>query len=331
MNTKTWISSLFRALVSIGLIFALVYVMRDSLPGMMATLKRASPALFILSALVYLAAMLITSFRLRILLALQGIKMATVDVFRLNLVGCFFSSFLPTSVGGDIVKAFYISKEAKRATQAYTSVFIDRFLGMFTIFLIALTALILMKDTSGFRLTWLLAVLIAGSLLLMLVLFNKKLAKNFSLPIMFLIPAKIRNEIKNAYNALHSYKNHKKEIFDCFVLSVIGQIVAFSAAYFLALGIKSCMPLRLTLLVMPVSSIVSMLPSINGVGPREMSIVFMLKPFIGESAAGAIAFLWLGLVLLAALLGGIAYMFMGHYKLNIETITKIQETVIEQQ
>lgn len=310
MNVKTWISSLFRALVSIGLIFALIYIIRDSLPGMITALKRASPALFILSALVYLAAMIIISFRLRILLSLQGVKLAAADVFRLNLIGCFFSSFLPTSVGGDVVKAFYISKEAGRSTQAYTSVFIDRFFGMFTVFLIALTTLILTKDPSGLRLTWLLAALIGASLLLISVLFNKKLAKNFSFPIMFLMPAKIKNEIRNVYNAVHNYKNHKREIFDCFALSVIGQIVAFSAACLLALGVRSYMPIGLALLVMPVSSIVSMLPSINGIGPREMSIVLMLKPFTGESAAGAIAILWLGLVLLTALLGGIAYMFM---------------------
>ena len=316
MNIRTFLSSFLRACVSIALICALIYIMRDSIPGMIATLKETSLVLFCLGMAIYFAGMIIASFRLRILLSLQGVHMTTMDGLRVNLLGCFFSTFLPTSIGGDIVKAFYIAKESKRTMQSYTSVFIDRFLGMFTIFLIALAALIFIKDTSGLNLIWLLGILIVCSLLLAVTLFNKKLAKHFSLPIGSIMPEKLKREMKNIYNAMHNYKNHKKKMFDCFLISIIGQIVAFSAAYFLALGIKSHISLGLVLLVMPVASIVSMLPSINGVGPREMSIVLMLKPFMGDSASGAIAFLWLGLLLITAFLGGIVYMFMGYYKIK---------------
>ena len=184
--------------------------MRDSIPGMIATLKETSLVLFCLGMAIYFAGMIIASFRLRILLSLQGVHMTTMDVLRVNLLGCFFSTFLPTSIGGDIVKAFYIAKESKRTMQSYTSVFIDRFLGMFTIFLIALAALIFIKDTSGLNLIWLLAILIICSLLLAVTLFNKKLAKHFSLPIGSIMPEKLKREMKNIYNAMHNYKNHKK-------------------------------------------------------------------------------------------------------------------------
>jgi uncharacterized protein (TIRG00374 family) len=145
------------------------------------------------------------------------------------------------------------------------------------------------------------------------------------LPIDLLVPAKFKEDVRNVYNAMHNYKNHKREIAGCFVLSIIGQVVAFSSAYFLALGIKCPISLKLVLLVMPVSSIVSMLPSINGVGPREMSIVIMLRPFVDEIGAGAIALLWLGLLLLASLIGGIVYIFMGYYKMNITNLANYSE------
>ena len=138
----------------------------------------------------------------------------------------------------------------------------------------------------------------------------------------FALPPKFRHEMRNIYNAMHSYRHHGKAMVDCFLLSVIGQVIAFSAAYFLALGIKSHISIMLALLVMPVASIVSMLPSINGIGPREMSIMIMLRPFIGASAAGAIAFLWLGTLLVTSLLGGIVYMFTGHYKINIANLSE---------
>lgn len=322
MNIKIHLSALIRFVITIALMAVLIYIMRDSLSGMLDTLRQASPYLFALSLLIYFCAVLIASVRLRALLALQGIRMNIMDVFRINLIGCFFSSFLPTSIGGDIVKAIYVSKESKKNMQAYTSIFIDRFLGMFTIFLIALAAIFIVKDNSGPHLIWLLSALVAFSLIFIVILYNKALAKRFSPIISLVIPARFKQEMHNIYNAMHGYKKHTREMAACFVLSIIAQVVAFSAIYFLALGARSYISFKLALLVMPVASIVGMLPSINGMGPREMSIVIMLRPFIGASAAGAIAFLWLGILLLTSLFGGIVYMFMGHYKINIANLSE---------
>ena len=41
---------------------------------------------------------------------------------------------------------------------------------------------------------------------------------------------------------------------------------------------------------------------------------FILRPFVGDDKALAIAFLWLCVLLSVALFGGIIYIFMNHYK-----------------
>lgn len=322
MNIKALASGILRSGASIALMAVLIYLMRDSLPGMMNTIGRTSLFFFALSAVMYILSILLSSIRLRVFLHLQGIKMRTRDVFRVNLIGYFFSSFLPTSIGGDIVKAFYISRESKKNTQSYISIFLDRFVGMFTIVLIATVAVFAVKDTSGLHLVWLLPALIALNLLFIVVLLNKNFTKKFLPLVNFFIPSKFTNEMKNFYNAMRGYRQHRREMAECFLISLAGQIIAFAAVYFLALGIKSYISLKVALLVMPVASIISMLPSINGMGPREMSIVIMLKPFIGASAAGAIAFLWLGLLLLTSVVGGIVYMLTGHYRINIATLAE---------
>jgi len=321
MNIKSLLAGVIKFTISLALIILLIYLMRDSLPGMLDTLKQTSLYLFVLSILICLFALLIVSLRLRVLLDLQGIKMPVMDVFRVNLIGSFFSSFLPTSIGGDIVKAVYVSKESKKNMQAYTSIFIDRFLGMFTIFLIATAAIFVVEDTSGLHLAWLLPALTALSLIFIVMLYNKNFAKMLSPVISFAIPARFKLKMRNIYNAMHGYKNHGREVAYCFALSIIAQIISFLAICFLASGIKSHISIKLALLVMPVASIMSMLPSVNGIGPREMSIVIMLRPFIGASAAGAIAILWLGILLVMSLVGGIVYMFMGRYKINIANLS----------
>jgi uncharacterized protein (TIRG00374 family) len=52
--------------------------------------------------------------------------------FRLGLIGCYYNAFLPGSVGGDLVKAYYIARDTpgKRAA-AVATVVSDRLVGLF--------------------------------------------------------------------------------------------------------------------------------------------------------------------------------------------------------
>ena len=148
----------------------------------------------------------------------------------------------------------------------------------------------------------------------MILLVNKEWAKKLSFMTKFLIFPRVKQKLKDVYNTMHIYKAHKKDVFKCVIISIAAQVISFSAIYIFALGLNSHIPLKLVLLAAPVASIASMLPSINGMGVREMSLVIILRPFIGNDKALAIAFLWLCALLSIALIGGIIYIFMDHDK-----------------
>ena len=150
----------------------------------------------------------------------------------------------------------------------------------------------------------------------MIFLFNKKWAKKFSFITRLLIFPKVKEKLKDVYNTMHIYKGHKKDMFKCAAISLAAQVICFSAVYIFALGLNSHISLKLVLLAVPVASIAGMLPSINGMGVREMSLVIILRPFIGDDKALAIAFLWLCMILSVALIGGIIYPLMGLYKIK---------------
>jgi glycosyltransferase 2 family protein len=58
------------------------------------------------------------------------------NAFRLGLVGVFYNTFFPGSVGGDLVKAFFIAREhPERKTRAVATVIMDRALGLFGLIL----------------------------------------------------------------------------------------------------------------------------------------------------------------------------------------------------
>lgn len=310
-----------RAAVSLVLMAVLIYMVRDSIPKMFDSVKRL-PLLILLSGLVlFLISVIIASFRLKILLATQNIFLNIANIIKLTFLSYFFSSFLPTSVGGDVVKAFYISKVSNKTMQSYTTVFIDRFLGMATIFLIGTGALFYSKEISKSCFKWLLPLLLIACTLFLTILFNRRLAKGLTSILIPLVPAKVKEKFNDIYNAMHDFTKYRLEIMECIFISIVGQVIAFSAVYVFALGLNSHIPLIFVLLTMSVASIVSMLPSIYGMGPREMSTVIILSPFIGKDKALAIAFLWLGVLLVTALIGGIIYVLMGRYKVRVQDLT----------
>jgi glycosyltransferase 2 family protein len=81
---------------------------------------------------------LLAGVRWQILLRVQGIRLSWRRMYGLLMVGLFFSLFIPGGTGGDLVKGYYLLKEAPvgRKTSAALSVVMDRLLGLLGIALI---------------------------------------------------------------------------------------------------------------------------------------------------------------------------------------------------
>ena len=75
---------------------------------------------------------ILAGIRWQILLRVQGIHITWWRLYGLLLVGLFFSLFIPGGTGGDIIKGYYLLKEAPvgRKTSAALSVVMDRLLGL---------------------------------------------------------------------------------------------------------------------------------------------------------------------------------------------------------
>lgn len=72
----------------------------------------------------------ITFVRWYFLVIAQDLPITRRDVVRLGLIGFFFNTFLPGSVGGDVVKVAYLVREQSRRTVAVATVMIDRVIGL---------------------------------------------------------------------------------------------------------------------------------------------------------------------------------------------------------
>lgn len=78
-------------------------------------------------------ALILTFIRWYILVRAQELPFTMTNAFRLGLVGLFFSTFLPGSIGGDIIKAAFIAREQSRRTVAVATVIMDRALALWAL------------------------------------------------------------------------------------------------------------------------------------------------------------------------------------------------------
>jgi uncharacterized protein (TIRG00374 family) len=79
------------------------------------------------------AAILLTFCRWYILVRAVDLPFRVADALRLGLVGLFFNTFLPGSVGGDIIKAAFLAREQSRRTVAVATVIMDRVIALWAL------------------------------------------------------------------------------------------------------------------------------------------------------------------------------------------------------
>src|SRR5947209_7700516 len=91
----------------------------------------------LLATIICIASVLLTFVRWYILVRAQDLPFTPAAALRLGLVGYFFNTFLPGSVGGDLVKATYIARAQSRRTVAVATVILDRAVGLCGLFWLA--------------------------------------------------------------------------------------------------------------------------------------------------------------------------------------------------
>ena len=91
----------------------------------------------------------IVAMRWHLLLRLQSIDIGLIPAIKLTFLGFSYNNFLPSSVGGDVLRAWYVTKHTPKRLEAALSVFIDRLIGLSGLFLSAIIACLFFPKTSG--------------------------------------------------------------------------------------------------------------------------------------------------------------------------------------
>lgn len=266
----------------------------------------------LIATLLAILAIVLSAYKWQILLVARGWQLSILTLTKVYFVGLFMNNFLPSSIGGDVMRIYQVGKEINNTGEAAASVILERLLATFGIIIPALFALIPNKNITG-DLTSYMLYFFAATVLLMLLFFKPTLLK----PLTRLSWYKWQKgllKIKEVYDVIHSYKNVPRSIFKVLLLSVIFQLLIVIINFFIlkAMGI-SIITLWQCTLVIPIISAVSMIPlSINGLGLREGSYVLLFANFgLSPSQAVTLSLTFFIVVTLISLLGGVFFLLDG--------------------
>lgn len=102
----------------------------EVLLGLKLWVLAAAIALYVAGQFVFVA-------RWRILLKVQSITIGFLPAVKLHFLGLFYNNCLPGAIGGDLPRAWYVTKHTDKKLEAALSVFVDRGIGLMGMFIMA--------------------------------------------------------------------------------------------------------------------------------------------------------------------------------------------------
>ena len=297
-----------RILVSAGLIGWLVT--RVDLHGVLAAMAAIGPGEVLAILALQFVNTALKSYKWQKLLAADGIHLSHATAFASYMVGTFFSIFLPTSMGGDAVRAVDTARRSGRRVATVTSVAADRLLGFVAIGVMGLMAL-----ASGAASNLRVELRVGGTLLYVAVLLASALVfarRPLELIHRLHFPGfpTVERVARSAARSLDAYRASGRLI-ELMLLSIAAQAIVVVVVYMLAQSLEIEAPLSYFFAIVPLVALVESVPiSVYGIGLRDASYVSLLG-LLGtpRERSLSLSVLYVALSLLYALLGGVVFAF----------------------
>ncbi len=277
------------------------------------TAASVNPLSVIFVALLFATVQAISTYRWGSILA-KDVKLPYRRLLSIYYIGMFFNNFMPTMVGGDIIKGYYLYKETGRGDISLASIFMDRYSGFSALIIMTTIALILgWSLLEGTGLHGFLVLLILGYTGISLILWVEYLHRWAMRALARIHFYGINRRIEEVYTMLMSYRSHRGILLRIFICSAIVQPAIIIGYYVLSRGLGMTVPLGYFFLFVPLATVVSMLPvSLAGLGIREGAFVFLFaKAGASKEEALTLSLMWFIIMATVSLVGGVEYLRMG--------------------
>jgi glycosyltransferase 2 family protein len=234
------------------------------------------PLDFAIAVGLVLCALAIGAYRWWLLLHKAEVRLDVAQIARVYSVSMFSSTFLPTSLGGDVTRALLVVRRGQLLTRVVVTIVLDRVGGLTGLLGMAWIALAFQStkvpDGAQVFLVWVTAATVIGALLLAVaVLRGSRVAQA-------LVPKRLVSVARESRALLQSYARDPATLILVVVLSLAYQALVSLQLVMLARAIDVHLAFATAAVTLALVTVVTLIPiSIGGFGVREGTYVVLLS------------------------------------------------------
>jgi len=299
--------------VSVALLaYLFITTDRDALQRRM----RTGDTFYLVAAMaLYGLTLAIAVWRWRLLLHTQGYRASMGRLSASYLVATFFNNFLPSNIGGDVIRVRDSSKLTGSTTTSLAVVVIDRILGLGALYVLALGAYVAagpqLRDLAGARP----ALMALGILFAVLayVFFRPGTARRVMAAVGGTHLPWAQARFEQVQGAVHVYREEVAAVWAAFAGSIALQALVVYYYFFVGRALHIPVALSACFLIVPLCTLVQTLPiSFNGWGVREsVFILYFAQLGLPRESALAFSLVGAGLMVLLSLSGAVVWTSRG--------------------
>jgi len=286
--------------------------------GLWETLTSMDVKFLLLSILLMGLILLIGVLRWQMILNVHGLGLPFRRTAEISLIAHFFNSFLLGSVGGDLLKSYYVARETHhKKTEAVVTVAVDRIIGLFSMLLLACIMMVpnwalITSERKLQAVVGFIIAMTAGCAGFILVSFWGGVSKGIPQARLWLRKLPKGEMIERSIEAFREFGRDKTFFLRVLPVSMLANLVCIAHFMTLIWGFHLDAPLKAIAVIVPIVTCISTLPiTTSGIGVREnLYVWFLTTGAVGIPYAEAllISLIGFGTSLFWSAVGGLLYM-----------------------
>jgi len=268
----------------------------------------ARPGYVVGAIVLYVVGQVLSAYRWRLIGLSVGLVDSFADYVRYYFIGMFFMFFGPSTLGGDLVRSLYLAENAGGRARAFNSVLFDRLNGLVVLVTIGAGAFLVFPEyrrlAPEFYVVFYVTVAFGTSLFL-----GWWLAP-WLVRVVFAREHRIRRLVEDD---LGPFWSDRRMLVATAGVSFVFHFIQIAAQFLIARSLGLAVPLAYICIFHPLVSSVAAIPiSLSGLGVREKTYMYFLQKLgVSQSAGLAYGALWLVVIVVNSLLGGVVFIASG--------------------
>jgi glycosyltransferase 2 family protein len=324
------LKTILKIVFSLGLLSYLIYQANpEKILAILSRIWTGGHSIYIFLAIItFTLAIIVYAYRWQVLLKGYNTHIGLNKLFKFYLIGLFFNNFLPTGIGGDITRIYNLIQESGDRTIGFASVMTERLLGITSTLILTLFSLTwLLGSFSTNRILYINIVLLILIILFFYLVFNRKYPESLAQKVKNIKLFKFGERIDKLFEAIRYFHDKKIVYIKVITVSLFAQALVIIMHYFCVLALDLDISILYLFLVVPVTFLLTMLPSINGLGVRDGGFVFLLgKKGISTAASLSLSFLAIIVPMIVSIVGAILFVIQKRNS-KIEDIKNVEKII----